>query len=127
MGFECALIFDNNNTFAGIKVHIRECEVYSLGEFYQVKVQCGEPGVFQFNEFLVRIIYIAGVARIEHNLGNSQVLFNRADGKISLVQRTPSPGIQITRFDFSALVQRYRYGILNRAGGYIALAYLTGD
>ncbi len=88
-GFECTLVLNNHDEFVGLEFHIREGEMDSFSESYQIQIQCLLSDVLEFNEFAVRIIRTAGILRMVHNLRDTQVLFDGANGKYSLIQRTP--------------------------------------
>ena len=84
-------VFCNDDIASGSKGYIRESKVDSIGEFDQIQVNCGAAVyVFQLDEFSVGVVYrVAGVLRMVHHLGNSQVICDGADSKGSLVKSAP--------------------------------------
>ncbi len=79
---------------AGGKLYIGKSEVNSFSEFDQIQIQSTRSDVFQFNEFGVRIVWIAGVLGMVHNLGDTQVICDMTYGKYRLVQCAPYTAVQ---------------------------------
>ena len=115
-GLESIAILNDDGVLAGRQLEVREGKVNPVGESYQVQIDDFVSDIGQFDEFFVRLTGIGQGLRMIHDLGDTEVLRDRADGEDRLTQGAPRAAVEYTSLGERAVSQDNRIGELVCAG-----------